>query len=56
MAFGRTKLPPGGPQLVEGEVDRLLSDTKRAAEIGARARRVVDENTGATERVLAYLQ
>jgi 3-deoxy-D-manno-octulosonic-acid transferase len=43
------------PELASA-VDRLLSDTNRAAEIGARARRVVDENTGATERVLAYLQ
>src|SRR5688572_2238424 len=37
-------------------VDRLLSDTQGAAEIGSRARQVVTENTGATERVLAYLQ
>jgi len=37
-------------------IDRLLTDTQRAAELGARARQVVEENTGATERVLAYLQ
>jgi 3-deoxy-D-manno-octulosonic-acid transferase len=37
-------------------VDRLLTDTERAAEIGARARQVVEANSGATERVLAYLQ
>jgi 3-deoxy-D-manno-octulosonic-acid transferase len=37
-------------------LDRLLTDTQQAAELGARARQVVAENTGATERVLAYLQ
>ena len=37
-------------------VDGLLTDAPAAAELGARARRVVEENTGATERVLAYLQ
>src|SRR5688572_2911665 len=37
-------------------VDRLLTDTERAAEIGARARQVVEANSGATERVLTYLQ
>jgi 3-deoxy-D-manno-octulosonic-acid transferase len=37
-------------------VDRLLTDRQRAAQLGARARQVVDKNTGATERVLAYLQ
>jgi 3-deoxy-D-manno-octulosonic-acid transferase len=37
-------------------IDRLLSDTQQAAALGARARQVVEENTGATERVLAYLQ
>lgn len=37
-------------------VDRLLTDSNSAAELGANARRVVEENSGATERVLAYLQ
>ena len=37
-------------------VNRLLTDSKSAAELGAKARRVVDQNTGATDRVLAYLQ
>jgi 3-deoxy-D-manno-octulosonic-acid transferase len=37
-------------------VDRLLSDPQSASELGARARLVVDQNRGATERVLAYLQ
>jgi len=37
-------------------IEHLLTDTQRAAELGARARQVVEENTGATERVLASLQ
>jgi 3-deoxy-D-manno-octulosonic-acid transferase len=37
-------------------VDRLLSDERFGAELGANARRVVEQNTGATERVLACLQ
>jgi 3-deoxy-D-manno-octulosonic-acid transferase len=37
-------------------VDRLLTDSTSAAELGANARRVVEQNAGATERVLAYLQ
>ena len=37
-------------------LDLLLSDSKSAAELGAKARRVVEQNTGATDRVLAYLQ
>jgi 3-deoxy-D-manno-octulosonic-acid transferase len=37
-------------------IDKLLTDTSAAAELGARARRLVEQNTGATERVLAYLQ
>jgi len=37
-------------------VDALLADTQRSAELGARARQVVENNTGATERVLSYLQ
>jgi 3-deoxy-D-manno-octulosonic-acid transferase len=37
-------------------VDRLLSDTAFATELGGNARRVVDRNTGATERVLATLR
>jgi 3-deoxy-D-manno-octulosonic-acid transferase len=37
-------------------VDHLLTDSKFAAELGARARQVVEQNAGATDRVLAYLQ
>jgi 3-deoxy-D-manno-octulosonic-acid transferase len=37
-------------------IDKLLSDSQAAAALGERARRVVDQNTGATERVLAYLR
>lgn len=37
-------------------IDGLLSDSRRAEALGERARRVVEENTGATERVLAYLR
>jgi 3-deoxy-D-manno-octulosonic-acid transferase len=37
-------------------VDRLLKDPQSANELGANARQVVEQNTGATERVLAYLQ
>ena len=37
-------------------VDRLLSDPRAAADLGERARRVVEKNTGATERVLEYLR
>ena len=37
-------------------VDRLLSDGRAAAELGANARRLVERNTGATERVMAFLQ
>jgi 3-deoxy-D-manno-octulosonic-acid transferase len=38
------------------EVDRLLTDPQSAAELGSRARRVVDENAGATDRVLEHLR
>ena len=37
-------------------VDHLLSDPAAATALGERARRVVEQNTGATERVLAYLR
>ena len=37
-------------------IDRLLSDIPAATALGERARRVVEQNTGATERVLAYLR
>jgi len=37
-------------------IDTLLADTASATDLGARARRLVEQNTGATERVLAYLQ
>jgi 3-deoxy-D-manno-octulosonic-acid transferase len=37
-------------------VHRLLTDAQSAAELGANARQVVEQNTGATDRVLAYLQ
>jgi len=39
-----------------GAVGRLLSDRKTASELGANAQRIVERNTGATERVLAFLQ
>jgi 3-deoxy-D-manno-octulosonic-acid transferase len=44
-----------GAELV-AVIDRLLSDSAAAAALGQRARRVVEQNTGATERVLAYLR
>jgi 3-deoxy-D-manno-octulosonic-acid transferase len=37
-------------------VDHLLSDIPAATALGERALRVVEQNTGATERVLAYLR
>lgn len=37
-------------------IAKLLSEPASAADLGARARGVVDRNHGATERVLAYLQ
>jgi len=37
-------------------IDRLLADIPAATALGERARRVVEQNTGATERVLAYLR
>jgi 3-deoxy-D-manno-octulosonic-acid transferase len=37
-------------------VERLLTDTPFAEKLGVNARRLVEQNTGATERVLAYLQ
>jgi len=37
-------------------IDHLLTDSTSAAELGANARRVVEQNAGATERVLAHLQ
>ncbi len=36
-------------------VSKLLSDTALAAQLGTAARRIVDQNTGATERVLSIL-
>ncbi len=44
-----------GAELVTA-VDHLLSNAREAAALGERARRVVDQNSGATERVLAYLR
>ena len=38
------------------EVDRLLTDSQAAAELGAKARRLVEENAGATDRVLGHLR
>jgi 3-deoxy-D-manno-octulosonic-acid transferase len=43
-------------QELAAAVGRLLSDAQFAAELGGKARGVVERNTGATERVLAYLQ
>lgn len=37
-------------------VDQLLTNQRSASEMGENARRIVEQNTGATERVLAYLQ
>jgi 3-deoxy-D-manno-octulosonic-acid transferase len=37
-------------------IAKLLAEPASAADLGARARSVVDRNNGATERVLAYLQ
>jgi 3-deoxy-D-manno-octulosonic-acid transferase len=37
-------------------VEKFLTDTSLAATLGSNARDVVAQNTGATERVLAYLQ
>ena len=42
-------------ELVEA-VSTLLSDVKAAAELGENARKVVERNSGATEKVLAYLK
>ena len=36
-------------------VDRLLTDAKATATLGENARRIVERNTGATERVMAFL-
>jgi 3-deoxy-D-manno-octulosonic-acid transferase len=44
-----------GAELVTA-VDKLLSDSQGAAALGEKARHVVEQNTGATERVLAYLR
>jgi 3-deoxy-D-manno-octulosonic-acid transferase len=44
-----------GTQLVQA-IDRLLSNTREANDLGEKARRVVEQNSGATERVLAYLR
>lgn len=41
--------------LVEA-IDRLLNNTREANDLGEKARRVVEQNSGATERVLAYLK
>jgi 3-deoxy-D-manno-octulosonic-acid transferase len=38
------------------ELDRLLSDDRSSAELGANARRLIDVNAGATEKVIAALQ
>ena len=38
------------------EVDRLLTDSQSAAELGGKARRLVEENAGATDRVLEHLR
>ena len=37
-------------------IDRLIADRSFAEKLGTNARRLVEQNTGATERVLAYLQ
>ena len=37
-------------------VERLITDGPFAEKLGINARRLVEQNTGATERVLAYLQ
>jgi 3-deoxy-D-manno-octulosonic-acid transferase len=55
-------LEAGAAIQVKGEaelvkiIDQLLCDPAAAAALGRRARSLVDENTGATERVLAFLQ
>ncbi len=37
-------------------LDHLLTDSQAASDLGAKARLLVEQNTGATERVLTYLQ
>jgi 3-deoxy-D-manno-octulosonic-acid transferase len=37
-------------------MSQLLTDARSATALGQNARRIVEQNTGATERVLAYLQ
>ena len=37
-------------------IERLITDRSFAEKLGSNARRLVEQNTGATERVLAYLQ
>jgi 3-deoxy-D-manno-octulosonic-acid transferase len=37
-------------------LDRILSDERVAAALGAKARRLVESNTGATDRVVAALE
>jgi 3-deoxy-D-manno-octulosonic-acid transferase len=52
----RAAIQVEGAEQLSAAVDALLSDADVAAEIGANARRVVDRNTGATDRVMAFLQ
>ena len=45
-----------GPDELGPAVSRMLTDASLAARLGSNARRVVEQNTGATNRVMAYLQ
>src|SRR5207248_1095938 len=46
---------PGAAEL-SGAIEKILTDAQLAAELGRNARAIVEQNTGATERVLRYLQ
>lgn len=52
----RAAIQVAGPEELGEAVRRLLSDSRTAAELGENARKIVERNAGATERVLAYLQ
>jgi 3-deoxy-D-manno-octulosonic-acid transferase len=45
-----------GSAELRGAIHKILSNPKLAADLGKNARKVVDQNTGATERVLTFLR
>jgi 3-deoxy-D-manno-octulosonic-acid transferase len=52
-ADGTVRVKPGA--LIPA-VNKLLADPGECAELGARAKRVMDENAGATERTVSALE